>query len=81
MASAQDCPHRAQFTPAQEEVGEGARDCRGAGVEHLAGVFGGGTFKSLPFTLQPPGAAPDGRVMDKPWRRFEYDFALARAAG
>lgn len=26
--------------------------------------------------VQPPGAAPDGRVMDRPWRRLDYDFAL-----
>ena len=29
------------------------------------------------FTEQPPGTAPDGRVLDRPWRRLETAFVLA----
>lgn len=33
------------------------------------------------FPLQAPGAAPDGRVMDQPWRRLTYSFGLKQAQG
>lgn len=31
------------------------------------------------YEPQQPGTAPDGRVMDAPWRRLRYDFGLKRA--
>lgn len=39
-----------------------------------------GVKKSLidAFPEQPPGEAPDGRVMAAPWRRLTYRFGLAR---
>lgn len=41
-----------------------------------------GVKKSLidPFPEQPPGMAPDGRVMKEPWRRLTYRFGLKPAA-
>lgn len=41
-----------------------------------------GVKKSLidPFPEQPPGVAPDGRVMKEPWRRLTYRFGLKPAA-
>jgi hydroxyquinol 1,2-dioxygenase len=43
-------------------------------------VFGVKEGLIRPFALQPPGTAPDGRVMDRPWRSLTYDFVL-RPAG
>jgi hydroxyquinol 1,2-dioxygenase len=32
------------------------------------------------FPLQPAGEAPDGRNLEGPWRRLDYNFVLARTA-
>ena len=32
------------------------------------------------FPKQAPGAAPDGRVMNEPWRRLTYRFGLKQSA-
>ena len=32
------------------------------------------------FTHEAPGVAPDGRKMDRPWRKLHSDFVLAKAA-
>ena len=39
-------------------------------------VFGVKTSLIQPFELQPPGAAPDGRVLDTSWRRLRHHFGL-----
>jgi hydroxyquinol 1,2-dioxygenase len=39
-------------------------------------VFGVKTSLIRDFVAEPPGMAPDGRRMDRPWRRLRYDFGL-----
>ena len=39
-------------------------------------VFGVKQSLIDPFPSQPPGMAPDGRVMNEPWRRLDYRFGL-----
>jgi hydroxyquinol 1,2-dioxygenase len=39
-------------------------------------VFGVKNSLIREFTHEPPGTAPDGRRMEKPWRRLRYDFGL-----
>jgi protocatechuate 3,4-dioxygenase beta subunit len=50
-----------------------------AGGEHLAGdaVFGVKPSLVKTFVTEPPGPAPEGRRMDRPWCRVEFDIALA----
>ena len=43
-------------------------------------VFGVKTSLIEPFTHEPPGTAPDGRVIDEPWRRLQRRFGLKRLA-
>ena len=43
-------------------------------------VFGVKTSLIQPFEPKPPGAAPDGRVLDQPWRHLVRRFGL-KAAG
>jgi hydroxyquinol 1,2-dioxygenase len=42
-------------------------------------VFGVRDSLILPFAAHPPGTAPDGRKMDKPFHTATFDFALAAA--
>jgi hydroxyquinol 1,2-dioxygenase len=42
-------------------------------------VFGVKRSLIREFTHEPPGAAPDGRMMDQGWRRLRYDFGLKPA--
>jgi hydroxyquinol 1,2-dioxygenase len=42
-------------------------------------VFGVKSSLIDAFPAQPPGEAPDGRRMDRPWRRLNYAFGLAPA--
>jgi hydroxyquinol 1,2-dioxygenase len=42
-------------------------------------VFGVKNDLIREFTREPPGDAPDGRVMLRPWRKLHYDFGLKRA--
>ena len=44
-------------------------------------VFGVKRSLIRDYELQQPGIAPDGRVMDAPWRRLRYDFGLKRIVG
>jgi hydroxyquinol 1,2-dioxygenase len=44
-------------------------------------VFGVKLSLIDPFPLRPPGAAPDGRVMDRPWRQLTYRFGLKPSTG
>jgi hydroxyquinol 1,2-dioxygenase len=44
-------------------------------------VFGVKEALVRPFVANPPGTAPDGRVMAAPWRSLDYDFALRPLAG
>ncbi|WP_137124081.1 intradiol ring-cleavage dioxygenase [Roseomonas sp. HF4] len=44
-------------------------------------VFGVKEALVRAFEQNPPGTAPDGRVMDTPWRSLTYDFALRPLAG
>lgn len=44
-------------------------------------VFGVKQSLIDPYPLQPPGAAPDGRVMNEPWRRLDYRFGLKPLSG
>ncbi len=41
-------------------------------------VFGVKDALVRPFAPRAPGAAPDGRAMETPWRELTYDFALKR---
>lgn len=41
-------------------------------------VFGVKQALVVPFAPQPPGTAPDGTVLDAPWRVLRYDFALKK---
>ncbi len=43
-------------------------------------VFGVKEALIRPFALHPPGVAPDGRSMDRPWRSLSYDFTLRPSA-
>jgi hydroxyquinol 1,2-dioxygenase len=43
-------------------------------------VFGVRDSLVVPYAKHPPGAAPDGRVMNKAYHTAQYDFALAPAA-
>jgi hydroxyquinol 1,2-dioxygenase len=43
-------------------------------------VFGVKNSLVDPFPEQAPGPAPDGRVMQQPWRRLTYRFGLKQAA-
>jgi hydroxyquinol 1,2-dioxygenase len=40
-------------------------------------VFGVKQSLIVDFTEQPPGTAPDGRVLDVPWTQVHFDFILA----
>jgi hydroxyquinol 1,2-dioxygenase len=42
-------------------------------------VFGVKDALIREFTTEGPGAAPDGRMLDAPWRALRYDFALKPA--
>jgi hydroxyquinol 1,2-dioxygenase len=44
-------------------------------------VFGVKNSLIRVFTEQPPGIAPDGRRMDRGWRRLSYSFGLRRLQG
>jgi hydroxyquinol 1,2-dioxygenase len=39
-------------------------------------VFGVKNALITTISHEPPGAAPDGRTMEKPWRKLSYDFGL-----
>lgn len=39
-------------------------------------VFGVKNSLIADIAKEPPGTAPDGRQLDKPWRKLTYDFAL-----
>lgn len=41
-------------------------------------VFGVKQALVVPFAQHAPGVAPDGTVLDAPWRSLRYDFALKR---
>lgn len=41
-------------------------------------VFGVKDALVHPFPSNPAGVAPDGRVMDRPWRSLNYDFVIGR---
>ena len=43
-------------------------------------VFGVRDSLIVPFEKHPPGKAPDGRTLDRPWHSATYDFVLAEAA-
>lgn len=43
-------------------------------------VFGVKEALIRPFARHPAGTAPDGRVMDRPWRSLSYDFVLRPSA-
>jgi hydroxyquinol 1,2-dioxygenase len=43
-------------------------------------VFGVKDTLVRPYAEQAPGTAPDGTVVDRPWRHLVYDFGLRRAA-
>ncbi|MCK8787360.1 intradiol ring-cleavage dioxygenase [Roseomonas sp. NAR14] len=43
-------------------------------------VFGVKTSLISHFARETPGTAPDGREMDRPWRRLNYDFGLKKTA-
>ena len=42
-------------------------------------VFGVKQSLIREFTHEAPGRAPDGRPMDGPWRRLDFDFGLKPA--
>ena len=42
-------------------------------------VFGVRNSLIVPFTTHPPGTAPDGRAMDRPYHSATYDFRLVPA--
>ncbi len=43
-------------------------------------VFGVKPELIAEFRAMPPGRAPDGRMMEAPWRQLDYDFILTPAA-
>lgn len=50
-----------------------------AGSDHLDddAVFGVKDPLIVDFEEQPPGTAPDGRILDRPWSRARFDLVLA----
>jgi len=44
-------------------------------------VFGVKTSLIEPFETKAPGIAPDGRVLDQPWRHLSRRFGLKRTGG
>jgi hydroxyquinol 1,2-dioxygenase len=52
-----------------------------AGAEYLESDVVFGTRRELitPFTDHPPGAAPDGQLIDAPFMTVDYDFVLVQA--
>ena len=42
-------------------------------------VFGVKNDLIREFTHEPPGTAPDGKIIEQPWRRLSYDFGLKQA--
>jgi hydroxyquinol 1,2-dioxygenase len=43
-------------------------------------VFGVRDSLIVRFEAHPPGTAPDGRAMNRPFHTAQYEFRLARAA-
>ncbi len=48
---------------------------------HRDAVFGVKPSLVKEFVVQPPGVAPDGRVLDTPWSRVRFDIVLRTASG